>query len=809
METLQLTDRIIDFSQQVVVHHGERVPLTDTEARLLRYLAAQPNQDISRESLLVDVWGMAPTSLSRCVDTAVRRLRRKIEARPDAPSHLLTAHGVGYRLALTVPAPVKSDRKVDDSGFIGRVADLERLGTALSSARRWVAVVGTGGIGKTRLVEAWLARHGGRLEGEVCWISARTLDETALQKQISRRLDHKEQIALLVLDGMEDGPQGLEAAVSAQFDQRSRLRVLTTSRLRPHTPATILHLEGLQIAEAVALLRAQARAHGADLDDEDAAFELVGALDRNPLAIEFAARWVRLLGCAGVVARLDQRLHLLADERRSLRETIQWSIARLSPEATDALHQLAVFRGAFSIESAEAIVDVPGASPLLLLRMLQEASVLRPCPDGRLQLYALFRARLDEASIPEAAAARHARWVRKQADALRAQGATNLSRTLDGLEQARDDLLAAWRWSVRHPDQGELMGALAYALVTLLRHRGPATLRMAVLDETLRHHEALAPRRTCLLLQLRSNAHREAASLTAAADDLRRAIAIADDLADPIERGHCEASLAIVEHTAQRRDAARVLYERAIEKLTGADDSAVTRCLLNLSALHQEQGHDDLAEVYAREAMAVAVQRAAPRDGADARHHLGRLLSQRGQYAEASALLEACVAAAVSAGDQRRQVAALWSLGELRLGEARLLEAREAFFACAEAAAQRGAALQVSMARANAAVATLLHGEPASAVEALSGCVREIQRLSPSRSVFSLAWLARAQHAAGHPHLARHHLSQAHDLLSEVSPKDDHLLVAVMQHCLEGTPTPKELRDEAMKYLDPRIALLD
>lgn len=750
---------------------------------------------------------MAPSSLSRCVDTAVRRLRRKIEPRPDAPSHLQTVHGVGYRFVLTVAAPATGDREMNDHGFIGRSADLERLGAALSDAQRWVAVVGPGGIGKTRLAEAWLARHGGYLDGAVCWISASSFDEAGLPQQLSRRLAGNTRTGLLVIDGLERGPQGLEAALRALRDQHPGLPILTTSRLRPFAPATILPLEGLQRPAALAMLRAQARAHGAELDQDDAALDLIDALDRNPLAIALAAQWVGLLGCAGLLARLGQRLDLLADNDRSLQETIQWSLTHLSPQATEALHQIAAFRGWFSIAVAEHLVDVPGASPLRLLRELQESAVLHHHPDGRLQLAALIRTMLGEAVVPTAAAARHAAWVRDRADALRAHGATDLTLTLDGLAEARADLLAAWRWSLRHPDQGELMGDLAYALVTLLRHRGPPALRMTVLNETLSHRDALPLRRAGLLLQLRSNAHREAALLDAAADDLHHAMAIADALADPVERGHCEASLAIVAHTDQRRDAARALYEGAIEKLSGADDSAVTRCLLNLSALHQEQGDDALAEARAREAMAVAVQRATPRDGADARHHLGRMLTQRGDYAEAATLLEACVAAAAAAGDQRRQVAALWSLGELRLGEARLRDARETFLTCAEAADQIGATLQVQMARANAAVATMLHGDPMSAIQTLSTCVREIRSLAPARSVFSLVWLARAQHAAGRPQLARSHLDQAHDLLSDASPQDDHLLVAVMTHHLRGTQPPKDLHDVAMKHLDPRIAL--
>ena len=74
-------------------HDGTRHRLTRNEGHLLEALGRDLDQDVSRDRLLAEVWGHRPTSLSRAVDHAVKRLRRKLGA--DA---LLTVHGVGYRL---------------------------------------------------------------------------------------------------------------------------------------------------------------------------------------------------------------------------------------------------------------------------------------------------------------------------------------------------------------------------------------------------------------------------------------------------------------------------------------------------------------------------------------------------------------------------------------------------------------------------------------------------------------------------------------------------------------------------------------
>lgn len=82
-----------------LVRRGERSErLLQKEADLLAFLLRHPGKTFSRSDLLREVWGFDVTPPTRTVDTHVFNLRRKLEADPREPRHLLTVHGVGYRL---------------------------------------------------------------------------------------------------------------------------------------------------------------------------------------------------------------------------------------------------------------------------------------------------------------------------------------------------------------------------------------------------------------------------------------------------------------------------------------------------------------------------------------------------------------------------------------------------------------------------------------------------------------------------------------------------------------------------------------
>ncbi|MEQ1503096.1 MAG: hypothetical protein ABMB14_12740, partial [Myxococcota bacterium] len=120
--------------------------------------------------------------------------------------------------------------------------------------------------------------------------------------------------------------------------------------------------------DAVRLFRA--RAHDDDTGDHEVR-SLVGALDRLPLAIELAAGRRRTLTVRQIAERLHRRLELLTGgavdlppRRRSLAASLDVSWGLSSPAERRTLAVATVFRGGFTLEAAEAVIDlsaIPGA----------------------------------------------------------------------------------------------------------------------------------------------------------------------------------------------------------------------------------------------------------------------------------------------------------------------------------------------------------------------------------------------------------------------------------------------------------------
>jgi DNA-binding response OmpR family regulator len=81
-----------------VLREGRAVALTPKEFDLLLALVRRRGAVASRMELLTEVWGYSAAVLSRTVDTHVAELRRKLEADPAAPHHILTVRKAGYRL---------------------------------------------------------------------------------------------------------------------------------------------------------------------------------------------------------------------------------------------------------------------------------------------------------------------------------------------------------------------------------------------------------------------------------------------------------------------------------------------------------------------------------------------------------------------------------------------------------------------------------------------------------------------------------------------------------------------------------------
>ena len=89
----------IHFGRRIVEAGGEQIHLTRLEFDLLQYLAERPGQPVGRSDLVDNIWGYEAGGdiTDAAVNTAISKLRSKIEPDPTNPRYIHSVHGIGYR----------------------------------------------------------------------------------------------------------------------------------------------------------------------------------------------------------------------------------------------------------------------------------------------------------------------------------------------------------------------------------------------------------------------------------------------------------------------------------------------------------------------------------------------------------------------------------------------------------------------------------------------------------------------------------------------------------------------------------------
>jgi DNA-binding response OmpR family regulator len=101
VDAYEFSGRRVDFDLLQLEAKGERTPLTQMEANLLRYLIQNEGRVVSRKSILETVWDVHEDTDTRAIDNFIVRLRKYVEDDAARPRHLLTVRGVGYRFVAT------------------------------------------------------------------------------------------------------------------------------------------------------------------------------------------------------------------------------------------------------------------------------------------------------------------------------------------------------------------------------------------------------------------------------------------------------------------------------------------------------------------------------------------------------------------------------------------------------------------------------------------------------------------------------------------------------------------------------------
>lgn len=97
-EVFQIGATTIDPKMFLLKRGKVSEELTARELKLLQLLHAHPGEVFSRDKLLNEVWGYNYYGTTRTLDQVIVQLRKKLGDPADDPKHLLTVHGVGYKL---------------------------------------------------------------------------------------------------------------------------------------------------------------------------------------------------------------------------------------------------------------------------------------------------------------------------------------------------------------------------------------------------------------------------------------------------------------------------------------------------------------------------------------------------------------------------------------------------------------------------------------------------------------------------------------------------------------------------------------
>ncbi|HEY4081504.1 MAG TPA: hypothetical protein VGM81_12460 [Burkholderiaceae bacterium] len=314
------------------------------------------------------------------------------------------------------------------TGLVGRSESIELLARQLP-ARRFISIVGPGGIGKTTLALATARTLRTAYPDGICFVDLAPLSEGRLvpgalagalglpkgEGAIDLAAYLQGRRLLIILDSCEHLLADTAALVESFLSDAVQVHVLVTSREPLRALGEWLHrldpmglparADALTAAEAGAysgielfVKRVRAGQRGFRLTDELApsVAELCIKLDGIPLAIELAAARVALLGLHEVASQIEDRLLLLEGgsrrkphRHRTLEAMLDWSHDLLSDPEQQALRRLSLFRGNFSLAVAAAAIGegdgtLDEASELteVILDLVAKSLVSRVATDG-------------------------------------------------------------------------------------------------------------------------------------------------------------------------------------------------------------------------------------------------------------------------------------------------------------------------------------------------------------------------------------------------------------------------------------------
>jgi predicted ATPase/class 3 adenylate cyclase len=645
------------------------------------------------------------------------------------------AYRVVRRHELWLPVrEIRHSVPAERDSFVGRHAPLQALARRLADGARLVSVLGMGGTGKTRLVTHFAWTWLGEFPGGAwfCDLSqARSLDgilsavaqgldvplgRTDPVLQLARAIAGRGE-CLVILDNFEQVAQHAEETLGHWLDRAPQARfVVTTREVLGIVGEQTLALAPLPADEAAGLFRRRAEAakedYQPDAEDTRATEQLVKVLDGLPLAIELAAARVSTMRPQALLERMHERFDVLMsrsgrrDRKATLRAAFDWSWELLSEPEKAALAQLSVFRGGFTLESAQAVLDIALPDHALptgdAIQWLVDKSFVRQVADDRFDLLESVREYAAEhlqtegryaGSGPAARAAaqeRHGRFF-AALGAARASAQTRVE---------LDNVVAACRRAVDRGD-GAIATRTLIAAWGAIEMQGPFRVG-AELAEAVRAVPGLSERERVNVGLVSGAALQLCGRMTEALQDLMAAAAGAVALGEPLLEGRALQILAPLQARAGHIDAASASFDRALAAFREVGEPARECAVLNgIAAFCESQGRTEDARRHYETGLRVAQLAGNRRWEGGSAGNLGQFHANQGRPGEARPLYARAVQIARELGDRQWEANARCNLGLLHFTEGRLTEAQGELEDSLAAAREMGAAQLLAIVQCN------------------------------------------------------------------------------------------------------------
>jgi predicted ATPase/class 3 adenylate cyclase len=414
---------------------------------------------------------------------------------------------------------------IQRTAFVGREQDVAEV-RELLDRYRLLTLVGSGGVGKTRLAiqigaelldrypdGVWFVDLAPITDGElVASVVAQALGMSQQQggrvhEAIPSWLRRKQ--LLLIFDNCEHVLEPIAALTDAILATAQDVRIFATSRQGLNVSGEAVHrLPSLAVPAKAADLKTDEalrygavalfvdRAKAADtrfaFTDENVSIiaEICRQLDGIALAIELAAARVKVLSIPNLEQRLNERFKLLTGgsrttlpRQKTLSATIDWSYDLLAPQEQLLFARLGIFAGGFGLDAVAAVCGGDGLDEIDIfdpLTSLTDKSLVVADTSRKHERYRLLESTaayaLEKLSVSgerQPLARRHAEYFREQAEGANERyGSGSTIAWRAGVEPELDNYRAALEWALTKGNDAVLGGAIAGALERLWSHAG-------------------------------------------------------------------------------------------------------------------------------------------------------------------------------------------------------------------------------------------------------------------------------------------------------------------------------------------------